>query len=46
MYERFLNWCGDHPFLTLGLFALVFVIVFGLAVQTGIITEHTKLMPY
>lgn len=44
--DKALDWLGEHPFLTLVIFALLFTGGCSVAVHIGIVSSSTKLMPY
>lgn len=46
LLDDVLDWCGDHPVLTILLFVICFFGGCSVAVHVGIVSSQTKLMPY
>lgn len=46
MFNRALDWMGEHPLITVVLFILLFSGGCSVAIHIGIVDSTTKLMPY
>ena len=46
MIDRILDWLGEHPWVAILLFLLLFFGGCSISIHVGIISHNTKLMPY